>query len=113
MKVGDRLVALAAAGQETAGTQTDQAERCLWVSGGISEVSYPVTLGGLDGLLTGRGARTHAVSILAVRGVSVGLALSRRSRASLDLVRVLTGRRLARFSREGERARPAGWRAWH
>lgn len=71
----DRLVELAAAG-ETGQTRPPSAAGVSW------RKSYPVTLGGLDGLLAGRRARAHAVGLLAVCGVSVGLA----SRASLDLV---------------------------
>lgn len=110
--VADRLVALAAAGQETAGRRDRPRTPSLpgRVSGCSSE-PYPVALRGLDGLLAGRRARTHAVGVLAVRGVSVGLAA--RSRAGLDLVRVLTHRRLSRLPREGEGARPAGWGARH
>lgn len=37
--------------------------------------SYPVALGGMHRLLAGRGARAHAISVLAVRGVAVDLAL--------------------------------------
>lgn len=70
--------------------------------------SYPVALGGLDGLLAGRRARAHAVGLLAVRGVSVGLA----PRGRLDLVRVLPDRDrdrdLPRLPGEGEGAGPAG-----
>ena len=73
--------------------------------------SYPVTLGGLDGLLAGRRACAHAVCLLAVCGVPVCLAT--RSRASLDLVRILADWTLSCLPGEGERARPAGWRAWH
>lgn len=41
------------------------------------------------------------------------MGLAPRSRASLNLVRVLTDRSLSCLPGEGERARPAGWRARH
>lgn len=77
---------------------------------GSSRASYPVALDGVHGLLAGRGAGAHAVSVLAVGGVPVALPLALALVLVLILVLPAQGGVAAGLPREGEGAGPAGGR---